>query len=643
MDHMVQEQERGITITSAATSAQWRDCQINIIDTPGHVDFTAEVERSLRVLDGAIGVFDGVNGVEAQSYSVWRRADRYHVPRLAFVNKVDRTGADFDRAVEEIAEQLRANPLVITFPAGAERNFRGVVDVVRKKFLAFDEASLGKIVIESEIPEDQELAFEHWRERLIDRLTAVDDRLLEKVLAGEEPSSEELVAAIRRATLAGKVTPTYAGAALRNKGIQPLLDGVVDFLPSPLDVGPVEGFDPKNPERKIRRKPSLDEPLCALAFKTQSSPHGELTYLRVYAGRLKTGDMVFNPREEKKERVNQLLLMHANERTRVEEAGAGEIVAAVGLKFTVTGDTLCPTHAPIVLERMDFPETVISMAIEPKTTADRDRLLEVLKKIEREDPTFDMKVDEETGQTIISGMGELHLDVLAHRIAREFHVDARIGKPRVSYRQTIAGAAEGRGLFEREVGQRKLFGAVTLRVEHWEPPPGTKERVAFDASRLKTGALTREMLRAIEEGARSAATGGGTLGYPIINVRISVLDAEYRPAESSEVAYNAAATFAFNEACEKAGLVLLEPVMRIEIQTPDEYYGNIVNDLQGRRAEITDMDVHGDMRVIRGIVPLAEMFGYSTTIRSLSQGRASFTMEPHAYAEAPASARPQWA
>ncbi len=643
MDWMEEERERGITITAAATTAYWRQHRINIIDTPGHVDFTAEVERSLRVLDGAIGVFDGVNGVEAQSYSVWRRADRYHVPRLAFVNKVDRTGADFDRAVEEIAEQLRANPLVITFPAGAERNFRGVVDVVRKKFLAFDEASLGKIVIESEIPEDQELAFEHWRERLIDRLTAVDDRLLEKVLAGEEPSSEELVAAIRRATLAGKVTPTYAGAALRNKGIQPLLDGVVDFLPSPLDVGPVEGFDPKNPERKIRRKPSLDEPLCALAFKTQSSPHGELTYLRVYAGRLKTGDMVFNPREEKKERVNQLLLMHANERTRVEEAGAGEIVAAVGLKFTVTGDTLCPTHAPIVLERMDFPETVISMAIEPKTTADRDRLLEVLKKIEREDPTFDMKVDEETGQTIISGMGELHLDVLAHRIAREFHVDARIGKPRVSYRQTIAGAAEGRGLFEREVGQRKLFGAVTLRVEHWEPPPGTKERVAFDASRLKTGALTREMLRAIEEGARSAATGGGTLGYPIINVRISVLDAEYRPAESSEVAYNAAATFAFNEACEKAGLVLLEPVMRIEIQTPDEYYGNIVNDLQGRRAEITDMDVHGDMRVIRGIVPLAEMFGYSTTIRSLSQGRASFTMEPHAYAEAPASARPQWA
>jgi elongation factor G len=353
--------------------------------------------------------------------------------------------------------------------------------------------------------------------------------------------------------------------------------------------------------------------------------------------------MVYNPREDKKERVNQLLLMHANDRTRVDEAAAGEIVAAVGLKFTVTGDTLCPAHHPIALESMDFPETVISMAIEPKTAADRDKLLDTLKKIAREDPTFEMKVDEETGQTLISGMGELHLDVLAHRIAREFKVDARIGKPRVSYRQTIAGPAEGRGLFEREVGQKKLFGAVTLRVEPWDPPAGTKDRIAFDASRLRTGVLPREFLKSIEDGARSACLGGGTLGYPIINVRITLLDAEYRPQESSDVAYNAAATFAFNEACEKAGLKLLEPVMKIEIQTPDEYYGNIVNDLNGRRAEITEMDVHHDMRVLRGIVPLAEMFGYSTTIRSVSQGRASFTMEPHAYAEAPASARPQWA
>jgi elongation factor G len=643
MDWMEEERERGITITAAATTTYWRGHRINIIDTPGHVDFTAEVERSLRVLDGAIGVFDGVNGVEAQSYSVWRRADRYRVPRLAFVNKVDRTGAEFERVVEEIEEQLKANPLVVTFPIGRERDFRGVVDVVRRCALYFDEDSLGKTVTEGAVPEDEQVALEMWRERLIDKLTAVDDHLLEKVLAGGEPSPEDLVASIRRATLAVKVTPTYAGAALRNKGIQPILDGVIDFLPSPLDVGAVEGFDPEKPERKIHRKPSHDEPLCALAFKTQSTPHGELTYLRIYSGRIEAGDMVFNPREQKKERVNQLLLMHANERTRIDEAGAGEIVAAVGLKFTVTGDTLCPAHHPIVLERMNFPETVISMAIEPKTTADRERLIDALRKLAREDPTFEMRIDEETGQTLISGMGELHLDVLAHRIAREFKIDARIGKPRVSYRQTIAGPAEGRGLFEREVGQKKLFGAVTLRVEPWEPPPGSKDRVVFDAGALRAGALPREFLKSIEDGARSAALGGGTLGYPIINVRIRVLDAEYRPQESSDVAYNAAATFAFNEACEKAGLKLLEPVMAIEVQTPDEYYGNIVNDLQGRRAEIADMDVHGDMRVLRGIVPLAEMFGYSTTIRSLSQGRASFTMEPHAYAEAPSSARPQWA
>jgi elongation factor G len=645
MDWMEEERERGITITAAATTTYWRGHRINIIDTPGHVDFTAEVERSLRVLDGAIGVFDGVSGVEAQSYSVWRRADKYKVPRLAFVNKIDRTGAEFDRVVEEIETQLKANPIVVTFPIGAEREFKGVVDVVRKRALIFDEASLGKEFVEGPVPEGEQVALEMWRERLLDRLTAVDDALLEKVLAGGEPSAEDLLASIRKVTLAGKVTPTYAGAALRNKGIQPILDGVIDFLPSPLDVGPVEGHspDPRKRDQKIKRGPDPDEPLCALAFKTQTSPHGELTYLRIYSGRLKTGDQVLNPREEKKERVGQLLLMHANDRTRIEEAAAGEIVAAVGLKFTVTGDTLCPTHQPIVLESMDFPETVISMAIEPKTTADRDKLIDTLKKIAREDPTFETKIDEETGQTIIAGMGELHLDVLSHRIAREYHVDARIGKPRVSYRQTVGGAAEARGLFERETAQKRLFGAVTLRVEPWEPPAGTKDRVTFDAARLRTGVLPRELVAAAEDGARSAALGGGTLGYPIINVKISLLSAEYDPTAAADVAYNAAATFAFNEACEKAGLRLLEPVMRIEIQVANDYYGNVVNDLNGRRAEITDMDVHGDMRVIRGIVPLAEMFGYSTTIRSLTQGRASFTMEPHAYAEAPASARPQWA
>jgi elongation factor G len=645
MDWMEEERERGITITSAATTCTWRGHRLNIVDTPGHVDFTAEVERSLRVLDGAVGVFDGVAGVEAQSYSVWRRADKYRVPRLAFVNKCDRTGASFERVVREIEEKLKANPLVVTFPLGHEREHRGVVDVVRRRALVFDESTQGKSFEEIDVPKDLHAELDHWRETMIDKLTAVDDALTERVLSGAEPTEAELKASIRRATLAGKVTPTYAGAALRNKGIQCILDGVVDYLPSPLDVGAVTGHspDPKRKDQAIVRKPSVDEPLCALAFKTQTLGPTELTYLRIYSGRVKAGDMVLNPREDKKERVNQLLVMHANERERVEEAGAGEIVAAVGLKFTVTGDTLCPTHHPIVLERMDFPETVISMAIEPRTTAEREKLLEALRRLAKEDPTFAMRADEETGQTIVSGMGELHLEVLSHRIQREFKVDARIGKPRVSYRQTIGAAARARGVFEREFGQKRVFGSVDLSVEPWTFPPGHRERVLVETNKtLRLLPNGQHLCSAAEDGIRSAALGGGTLGYPVIDVKVSVLGMEVNN-DSAELAYTAAASFAFNEACEKGGLLLLEPVMKVEVQTPDAYYGAIVNDLNGRRADITDMDVHGDMRVIRGVVPLATMFGYSNTIRSLSQGRATFTMEPHAYAEAPPEARPQWA
>ncbi len=650
MDGMEEERERGITITAAATTTYWPTDdrataarprhRINIVDTPGHVDFTAEVERSLRVLDGAIGVFCGVSGVEAQSYSVWRRADRYKVPRLAFVNKLDRIGADFDRVVADIEASLRASPLDVTITVGLEKAFRGIIDLLSMKMLTFDEASHGAVVEEGEIPAEELERARRWREKLFDKLSAVDDPVLEKLVSGVELTEAEVRQAIRRATLAGKVTPTYAGAAFRNKGIQPLLDGVVDFLPSPLDVGAVTGHTPDG-SKEQKRKPSPDEPLCALAFKTQTDAHGELTWLRIYSGRLKTGDQVTSPREQKKERIGRLIRMHANVREPLDQAAAGEIVAAVGLKFTVTGDTLCPTHQPIVLERMDFPETVIAMAIEPATSAERERLLDVLRKLAREDPTFETRQDEDTGQIIISGMGELHLEVLAHRIEREFHVDARIGKPRVAYRQTVAGAADGRGRFERETATKRLFGAVTVRVAPWEPPPGSKERVAFD-SHLKPGSLPRELIAAAEEGARSAASAGGTLGYPIINVRIVLTDAEFAGADSVDVAYNASASFALYEAVEKAGLRILEPVMKLEIQTPDEYCGNIVNDLNGRRAEISDMVVHGDMRIIRGVVPLAEMFGYSTTIRSLSQGRATFTLEPHAYAEAPASARPSW-
>ncbi len=646
MDWMDEERERGITITAAATTTTWRvgsgpEHRINIVDTPGHVDFTAEVERSLRVLDGAIGIFCGVSGVEAQSYSVWRRADRYKVPRLAFVNKLDRIGADFDRVVADIEASLKANTLVLTIHMGLEKDFVGVIDVIRQKALSFDEESKGRTVLERDIPEEHVERARAARERLFDKLSAVDDTILEKLVHHGEVSEDEVHAAIRRATLASKGVPTFAGASFRNKGVQPLIDAIVRYLPSPLEAGSVFGMSPDG-KKKIERKPDPGEPLCALAFKTQIDPHGELTWLRIYSGSLETGEQVYNPREQKKERIGRLIRMHANQRETVDEAATGDIVAATGLKSTVTGDTLCPVHQAVVLERMDFPETVISLAIEPSTTAERDKLLDTLRKLAREDPTFEHRLDDETGQIIMSGMGELHLEVLSHRIEREFNIDARIGKPRVSYRQTICGPAVAEGRFERETAQRRLFGAVTLRLSPWEPPAGARDRVRFE-SRLRTGVLPKELVTAVEDGARSAAGSGGTLGYPIINLRIELVDAEHHPQDSVDTAYVAAATYALNEASEKAGLKVLEPVMRLEVQTPNEYYGNIVTDLQSRRAEITDMDVHGDMRVVRGVVPLAEMFGYSTTIRSLSQGRATFTMEPHTYGEAPASARPSWA
>ncbi|GIW71426.1 MAG: elongation factor G [Planctomycetota bacterium] len=643
MDWMAEERERGITITAAATTTWWRGYRINLIDTPGHVDFTAEVERSLRVLDGAIGVFCGVAGVEAQSYSVWRRADRYRIPRLAYINKLDRAGADFERVVDDIEHSLKTSPIVVTFPLYEGGELAGVVDVIGRRALEFSEQDQGKTVRERPLTEEAEIKLGLWYERLVDRLSAVDDAFLERALAPGGPGPEEIRAALRRATLACRVTPVYAGSSLRNKGVQPLLDGVVELLPSPLDAGAIEAIraEGKKAGEKVLRRPDPGEPLCALAFKTQVTSFGELTWLRVYSGTLTSGAQVYNPRAQKKERLGQLWLMHADAREKIESAGPGEIVAAVGLKYTVTGDTLCPTHQPVTVEPMDFPETVISMAIEPRTSAERDKLLEVLGRLQREDPTFAVREDEETGQTIISGMGELHLEVLAHRIKREFGVDARVGKPRVSYRQTVAQPAEGYGRFERETGQRRLFGAVRLRVAPWSPPAGSKQKVRF-TSRLPSGRLPRELEAAVAEGALSAAAAGGTLGYPIIDVEIELLDAELHPTDSTEVAFNAAAAMAFQAACEKAGLVMLEPVMRLEIQTPEEYYGAVLTDLQQRRATLQDMAMHGEMRVIRGVVPLAEMFGYSTTIRSLSQGRATFSLEPYAFAPVPEEARPRW-
>jgi elongation factor G len=643
MDWMAEERERGITITAAATSTSWRDHTVNIIDTPGHVDFTAEVERSLRVLDGAIGVFCGVAGVEAQSYSVWRRADRYEIPRLAYVNKLDRTGADFERVVQEIENQLKSSPAVVTFPIGLEKNFAGIVDVITGKALAFGDDDQGKTITEVPMPEEAGLQLSLWRERLTDHLSAVDDQYMEEALADDGATPEQTRAALRRATLSCRLTPVFAGSSLRNKGVQPLLDGVVDFLPSPADVGAHEATrtEGKKAGETVQRDPDPKQPVCALAFKTQATTFGELTWVRIYSGTIKQGDTLYNPRQKKKERIGQLLVMHADSRERVQEAGPGEIVAAVGLKFTDTGDTLCPQHEPVTVLPMEFPETVISMAIEPRTTADRDKLLDVLARLKREDPTFDVRENAETGQTIISGMGELHLEVLAHRIKREFNVDARVGKPRVSYRQTIAAAAESQGRFERETAQKRLFGAVTLRVEPWDAPATDKDKVAFE-SKLKTGALSRAFLAAAEEGATSATMGGGALGYPIINVKITLLDAESHAEDSTDVAFNAAASMAVSSACEKAGLVLLEPVMKLEVQSPEEYYGTVLTDLQQRRVTINDMAMQGDVRVIRGIVPLAEMFGYSTTIRSLSQGRATFSLEPHAFAPVPEEARPKW-
>ncbi|MHC4831821.1 MAG: elongation factor G, partial [Planctomycetota bacterium] len=594
MDWMAEERERGITITSAATTTAWNKHQINVIDTPGHVDFTAEVERSLRVLDGAIGVFCGVAGVEAQSHSVWMRANRYRVPRLAFVNKLDRTGADFEAVVADIRKSLGADAIVLTFPLGTEKDLRGVASVLTQKGYGFSDDDQGKTITEIELTEDETAQLEIYREKLIDKVTELSDDLLEKVLEGEQPTLEELTAALRAGTLSCTITPVFAGSALKNKGVQLLLDGVIDFLPSPLEVGTMaaEVAEGKKQGEVHQLGPDPKGPLVALAFKTFATSHGELSYLRVYSGTLKQNSQVYNPRAQKKERVGQLLVLHAMDRVKVESAGPGEIVATLGLKHTVTGDTLCGTHKPYSLEPMEFPETVISRAIEPRSTADRDKLLEALRKLAKEDPTFTAAADEETGQTIISGIGELHLDVLANRLKRDFKVDARVGKPRVSYRQTVTGQGTGRGRFEREAGQKRLFGAVVLEVEPWVPEAGARNRVKF-VNALKTGELSRELIRAAEEGAVSAASAGGDFGYPIINIQIKLVSAEYHEQDSVDVAYNAAATFAFEDACKKAGLAMLEPLMRLEVSVPEDFYGTVLNDLQTRRASIEAIEVHG--------------------------------------------------
>ncbi len=587
MDYLEEEQARGITITSAATTFLWENHRLTLIDTPGHVDFTAEVERSLRVLDGAVVVFDGVAGVEAQSETVWHQADRYGVPRLIFVNKLDRTGADPERVLEMIRERLTPGAVPIQVPIGAEGAFSGVVDLVDRVALRFTEESLGKEVVREEIPPEIRERVEAARALLVERAAEQDEELTDRYLQGEELGPEEIRRGLRKGTLSRALTPVLFGAALRNKGIQPVLDGVIRYLPSPLDIGPVAGRNPKSGDPE-ERAPDPSAPLCALAFKTVSDPHGDLTWVRVYSGTLKQGVQVWNPRVERAERVNRILLMHANDRVQMPKAQAGEIVAVIGLRWTATGDTLCPRHRPIVLEQMEFPDTVISMAIEPKTTADRDRLLEALAKMARDDPTFESHLDEDTGQILISGMGELHLEVLEHELLRVYRVDANVGKPRVAYRQTIREEVVAEGVFDRVTGERRQYARVVLRVR---PAPGER-RLVF-SSEVGKEVLPRRFLGPVESGIRSAAEGGVGYGYPVVQLGVALVDAGADERESTEAAFEAAANAALREAFEKAGAVLLEPVMQVEIQTPEAYLGDVIADLNVRRAEIQAVETRG--------------------------------------------------
>jgi elongation factor G len=629
MDFMEEEQERGITIASAATTFLWKGHKLNLIDTPGHVDFTAEVERSLRVLDGAIVVFDGVAGVEAQSETVWHQADRYRVPRLVFVNKLDRTGADPDHVLRMINDLLTPSAVPVQLPIGVEGGFEGVIDLVDRRAIRFDEESYGKELVETEVPEELTGAVEEARARLVERAAEQDDELTMKFLKEEELTPEEIRRGLRLGTLRRTLVPVFFGSALRNKGVQPLLDGVLAYLPSPLDVGDIKGMNPKT-EKEERRPPDPKAPLCALAFKTIADRHGTLTFLRIYSGTLKEGEQVFNPRVAKAERVNRILVMHAKERVQFPMAEAGDIVAVVGLRFTATGDTLCPRHDQIVLEAMDFPETVISMAIEPKTTADRKRLLDTLDIMARDDPTFTTRQDEETGQIIISGMGELHLEVLEHQLSREYRIEANVGNPRVAYRQTIRSGIEAEGVFERIAGEKRQYARVRLRVA---PLPDEK-RLHFSTT-LEKSELPGNVKEAVRIGVRSAAEGGVGYGYPVVQLGVTLIDVTIDPTDSSEVCFEAAATMAMREAFDRAGAVLLEPVMLIEVQTPEANMGDVIGDLNGRRAEITAVETRGVLRIVKAIAPLAKMFGYSSALRSATQGRASYSMEPHTYAPVP--------
>lgn len=631
MDWMTQEQERGITITSAATACYWRDCAINIIDTPGHVDFTAEVERSLRILDGAIGIFSAVEGVQSQSETVWRQADRYGVPRIAFVNKMDRVGADFSRVVKMINQQLGSKAVVVQLPLGAEDSFTGIIDIIRLRAYVYEDG-VGDKFLTRELDKNECAEAESFREKLIESLSELDGTILEKYLDGKPISAEEINRSLRKQTIANRLVPVLCGSSFKNKGVQMLLDAVVDYLPSPLDIPPIIGTDPDTGE-EVSVPADPDAPFCALVFKLATDPYvGKLTYFRLYAGHIKVGSQVVNTRKNKKERLTKILRMHANHREEIQEATAGDILAAVGLKETVTGETLCSPDRLIVLESMNFPDPVIDVVIEPKTKADQDRIGESLRRLAEEDPTFRTGYDEASGQTIISGMGELHLEIIIDRLLREFKVNANVGKPQVAYKETVKTNTKVETRFERQTGGHGQYAHVILAVR---PLPEGSGRVFLD--KTPPGLFPKEFVAATEIGVRESLQAGILAGYPVDDIEVTLQGGSYHEVDSSEQSFKVAANIAMKDALNKAQAVLLEPIMNIDIMSPEEYGGDVISDLNARRGRVVSFEENRDSRIIKGLVPLAETFGYATNLRSLSQGRATFSMELKNYAEVPES------
>ena len=633
MDWMEQEQERGITITSAATTCEWRDVQINIIDTPGHVDFTAEVERSLRVLDGAVAVFDAVAGVQPQSETVWRQADKYSVPRICFINKMDRVGADFYHSVQTIIDRLKCRPVPIQIPIGAEDKFQGVVDLVEMKAVVWRDETLGSLYDVIDIPDDLKQQAKEYREHMIEAISEFDDKLFEKFIEGHAVTNEEIRAGIRKATIALKIFPVICGTAFKNKGVQTMLDAVVDYLPSPLDIPPVEGIDVDHPDQTVVRHASDSEPFSALVFKIMTDPYvGQLAFFRVYSGTLRSGESVYNVAKRRNERIGRLLRMHANKREEIQEIVAGDICAAVGLKTVSTGDTICEDEHPIILESIDFPMPVIQLAVEPKTKADQEKMGIAIQKLAQEDPTFRVNTDPETGQTILSGMGELHLEIIVDRMMREFGVGANGGKPQVAYRETIRKAAEAEGRHVKQTGGHGQYGHVKIRVE----PLPSGSGFEFE-NEITGGRVPKEYINPTEVGIKEALEGGILAGYPMSDIKVTLYDGSYHDVDSSEMAFKIAGSLAIKEAARRAKPVLLEPIMAVEVVVPEEYMGDVIGDLNSRRGRIEGMELRGTTQIIKSSVPLSEMFGYATELRSRTQGRGSFTMHFGKYEEVPGS------